>query len=419
MDVPALTVNKVCLSGIDAIALADQLIRAGEFDVVVAGGMESMTNAPHLLTGSREGFKYGDVRMLDHMAYDGLWDIFTDQAMGGLTEARNAERDGLTREEQDAFSRAVAPAGGRGLEERPVRPTRSCRWRSRSAAATRSSSPRTRASGPTRRWSRWPSCARLQQGRHDHRRVGLADLRRRLRRGRDEQGQGGGAGSDLVGGDRRARRGRRAGLHAAEPAGARPSRAACAKEGIEPSPTSTWSRSTRRSRRWLIARRPRAGVDEDEGQRQRRCHRRRPPDRHVRSPDHPAPGPRAEAARWRGRRGRAVRWRRSGRRPDRAGAGRADPRRPSPLLVERARAGSPAGRRPLDIAGRERGHRAARGDGAAVPHAGQAEVIGVTGRPGWASRRRPLRSSRRSGGARVGVLAVDPTSPFSGGAAAR
>ncbi len=106
MTVPALTINKVCLSGIDAIALADQLIRAGEFEVVVAGGMESMTNAPHLLTKSREGFKYGDVTMLDHMAYDGLWDIVTDQAMGALTESRNAERDNLTREEQDAVSAA-------------------------------------------------------------------------------------------------------------------------------------------------------------------------------------------------------------------------------------------------------------------------------------------------------------------------
>jgi len=103
MTVPALTVNKVCLSGLDAIALADQLIRAGEFDVVVAGGMESMTNAPHLLTGSREGFKYGDVTMLDHMAYDGLWDVFTTQAMGSLTEACNAEL-GISREDQDAFS---------------------------------------------------------------------------------------------------------------------------------------------------------------------------------------------------------------------------------------------------------------------------------------------------------------------------
>jgi acetyl-CoA C-acetyltransferase len=104
MGVPAIAINKVCLSGINAIALADQLIRAGEVDVVVAGGMESMTNAPHLLAKSREGFKYGDVTMRDHMAYDGLWDAFTDQAMGGLTDQRNADVEGLTREEQDAFA---------------------------------------------------------------------------------------------------------------------------------------------------------------------------------------------------------------------------------------------------------------------------------------------------------------------------
>ena len=67
MNVPALTINKVCLSGVNAIALADQLIRAGECEVVVAGGMESMTNAPHLLEKSREGFKYGDVTMRDHI----------------------------------------------------------------------------------------------------------------------------------------------------------------------------------------------------------------------------------------------------------------------------------------------------------------------------------------------------------------
>jgi len=104
MTVPALTINKVCLSGLDAIALADQLIRAGEFEIVVAGGMESMTNAPHLLTGSREGHRYGDVTLRDHMAYDGLWDVFTDQAMGALTEACNAVGLELSREEQDAFS---------------------------------------------------------------------------------------------------------------------------------------------------------------------------------------------------------------------------------------------------------------------------------------------------------------------------
>jgi acetyl-CoA C-acetyltransferase len=100
MTVPALTINKVCLSGIDAIALAAQLIRAGEFEIVVAGGMESMTNAPHLLMGSRKGFKLGDVTLLDHMAYDGLHDIFTDQAMGALTESAGVP----TRQEQDEFS---------------------------------------------------------------------------------------------------------------------------------------------------------------------------------------------------------------------------------------------------------------------------------------------------------------------------
>jgi acetyl-CoA C-acetyltransferase len=104
MTVPALSINKVCLSGIDAIALADQLIRAGEFDVVVAGGQESMTNAPHLLEKSRDGFKYGDVTMHDHMAKDGLWDAFTDQAMGLLTESANTADLAFSREEQDAFS---------------------------------------------------------------------------------------------------------------------------------------------------------------------------------------------------------------------------------------------------------------------------------------------------------------------------
>jgi acetyl-CoA C-acetyltransferase len=102
-DVPALSVNKMCLSGIDAIALADQLIRAGELDVVVAGGQESMTKAPHLLMNSRAGFKYGDVLMLDHLAYDGLHDVFTDQPMGALTEQRN-DTDKFTRLEQDDFA---------------------------------------------------------------------------------------------------------------------------------------------------------------------------------------------------------------------------------------------------------------------------------------------------------------------------
>lgn len=106
MSVPALTVNKVCLSGIDAIALADQLIRAGQFDVVVAGGQESMTRAPHMLEKSRQGLKYGDITISDHLAYDGLYDIFTDQAMGALTESHNDGAVFATREEQDAFAAA-------------------------------------------------------------------------------------------------------------------------------------------------------------------------------------------------------------------------------------------------------------------------------------------------------------------------
>ncbi|MBV2366640.1 acetyl-CoA C-acetyltransferase [Streptomonospora nanhaiensis] len=103
MSVPSLTINKVCLSGLDAIALADQLIAAGEFDVVVAGGMESMTNAPHLLPKSRHGYKYGSIEVLDATAHDGLTDAFDGDSMGASTERHNA-RLGIGRAEQDAFA---------------------------------------------------------------------------------------------------------------------------------------------------------------------------------------------------------------------------------------------------------------------------------------------------------------------------
>ncbi len=103
MTVPALSVNKVCLSGLDAIALAAQLIRAGEFDVIVAGGMESMSQAPHLLAGSRRGFKYGPAELIDSMAHDGLTDAFDQISMGESTERYNGKL-GITRQEQDEFS---------------------------------------------------------------------------------------------------------------------------------------------------------------------------------------------------------------------------------------------------------------------------------------------------------------------------
>ena len=103
MTTPATTVNKVCLSGLDAIAMAADLIRLGEFDVIVAGGMESMTNAPHILKNSRKGYKYGPVEMADAMALDGLTDAFDGLAMGESTERYNA-RLGITRAEQDEFA---------------------------------------------------------------------------------------------------------------------------------------------------------------------------------------------------------------------------------------------------------------------------------------------------------------------------
>ncbi|PBC35368.1 acetyl-CoA C-acyltransferase [Rhodococcus sp. ACS1] len=103
MSVPSLNINKVCLSGVESIILADQFIRSGAFDVIVAGGMESMSQVPHLLPNSRNGFKYGDVTLVDHMALDGLHDAFTDQPMGLLTEAGN-DKDVIAREDQDAFA---------------------------------------------------------------------------------------------------------------------------------------------------------------------------------------------------------------------------------------------------------------------------------------------------------------------------
>ncbi len=103
MTVPSVTINKVCLSGLDAIALADQLITAGEFDIVVAGGMESMTGAPHLLAGARQGYKYGNGTLLDSMAHDGLFCAFDQVAMGESTERYNAKL-GITRAEQDEFA---------------------------------------------------------------------------------------------------------------------------------------------------------------------------------------------------------------------------------------------------------------------------------------------------------------------------
>jgi len=102
-EVPAITINKVCLSGLNAIALADQLIRAGEVEVVVAGGMESMSQAPYLIPGARWGQRMGNTDIVDSMIYDGLWSTFTDRHMGDTSDDVNSELQ-ITREEQDAWA---------------------------------------------------------------------------------------------------------------------------------------------------------------------------------------------------------------------------------------------------------------------------------------------------------------------------
>lgn len=122
MDVAATTVNKVCLSGLNAIYLADLMINAGEADIVVAGGMESMTQAPYLLPGARGGYRIGDGTLVDSMMYDGLFCAFDQCAMGLGTERYNGA-DGVSRERQDEFSAlshqraAAAIAAGKFAEE--------------------------------------------------------------------------------------------------------------------------------------------------------------------------------------------------------------------------------------------------------------------------------------------------------------
>ena len=125
MTVPATTVNKVCLSGINTIYLADQMISAGDAELVVAGGMESMTKAPYLLTRAREGYRLGDGDLLDSMIYDGLFCAFDHCAMGTGTE-KYAASSGLPREPQDAFSAQSHKRAAAAAEAGVFDPGRRC-----------------------------------------------------------------------------------------------------------------------------------------------------------------------------------------------------------------------------------------------------------------------------------------------------
>ncbi len=102
-EVGAMTINKVCGSGLKAVALAAQAIQTGNSKLIVAGGMESMTNAPYLLPQARKGYRLGNAQIIDSMVYDGLWDIYNDYHMG-ITGENVAEKYGITREEQDEFA---------------------------------------------------------------------------------------------------------------------------------------------------------------------------------------------------------------------------------------------------------------------------------------------------------------------------
>ncbi|HAS13473.1 MAG TPA: acetyl-CoA C-acyltransferase, partial [Acidimicrobiaceae bacterium] len=125
MDVPATTINKVCLSGLNAIYLADLMIQAGQADIVVAGGMESMTNAPYLLPGARSGYRIGDQKVVDSMMHDGLFCAFDMCAMGAGTE-KYAASAGLERQPQDEFSaqshQRAAAAAKNGLFDDEIVP---------------------------------------------------------------------------------------------------------------------------------------------------------------------------------------------------------------------------------------------------------------------------------------------------------
>ena len=169
MTTPATVVNKVCLSGLDAIAQAADLIRLGEFDVIVAGGMESMTNAPHVLPNSRKGYKYGAVEMLDSMALDGLTDAFDGLSMGESTERHNAKL-GISRAEQDEFAarsqQRAARATKDGVLDEEIVPVE---VKSRKDTVVFDTDEGIRADTTAESLAKLP--AAFGAGRHDHRRA--------------------------------------------------------------------------------------------------------------------------------------------------------------------------------------------------------------------------------------------------------
>ena len=308
MSLPSITINKVCLSGVNAIATADQLIRAGEHEIIVAGGMESMTNAPHFLPKSREGFKFGDVKLVDSMAYDALFDQATQAAMGLLTEECNAAGANLTREEQDEFSaqshQKAAQAWKNGLFDDEVVPVEIPQRKGDPVVVNQDEGVRgdttaeslaklrpafskdgTVTAGSSSQISDG-ACAVVVMSKAKAEELGLEWL---AEIGAHGQVAGPDSTLQLQPANATAKA-----LEQGGPLGRR-RRPGGVQRGV-------------RRRRDLLG--PRARHPRREGQRQRRCDRPGSPGRHVRRPDRAPPRPRAEASRWRHRRRRTVwRWR--------------------------------------------------------------------------------------------------------------
>ncbi len=144
VSVQALTINKVCGSGLKAVMLAAQAIQAGDADVIIAGGMESMSNIPYYLTGARQGYRMGHQQVLDGMIHDGLWDVYTQQHMGNCAEG-TADDENLTREEMDDFAvssyQRALKAQEKGYFDREIIPVSVPQRRGEALSVTRDEEP--------------------------------------------------------------------------------------------------------------------------------------------------------------------------------------------------------------------------------------------------------------------------------------
>ena len=308
MTVPATTVNKVCLSGMDAIYQADRRIRSGDAEIVVAGGMESMTNAPHLLPGARAGYRIGDGTIVDSMMYDGLYCAFDQFAMGEGTE-KYAQAHGLVREHMDAMAveshRRADVAQQEGRFEDEIVPVTVPQRRGDAVIVGHDEGVRGETTIESLAGLRpaFDKAGHITAGNASQISDGAsaiiittAEVARPARGNPARR-------------DRRLRPGRRPRRLAAPPAlpghqgRARPRR----PDRLGPRSVRD-QRGVRRGRRRL---RRRPGDLDGRRERQRRRHRHGPPPRHVRQPHRPAPRPRARPPRRRHRRSGAVRRRRA------------------------------------------------------------------------------------------------------------